>query len=84
MRLIDADALIKAVEGNPFVTESVKSYVRMSVRKASTIEAEPVKRGHWIWEKAVLAYTCSLCHHFTYDGQPNYCPNCGARMDQEE
>lgn len=46
--------------------------------------AEPVKRGHWIWEKVVLAYTCSLCHHFTYDGQPNYCPNCGARMGQEE
>ena len=45
------------------------------------VDAEPVKHGRWEWEKVVLAYTCSLCHHYTYDGQPNYCPACGAKMD---
>lgn len=45
------------------------------------LKTEPVKHGRWEWEKVVLAYTCSLCHHYTYDGQPNYCPACGAKMD---
>ena len=41
MRLIDADALIKAIDGNPFTTESVKSYIRVSAVKMPTIEPEP-------------------------------------------
>ena len=49
----------------------------------NNIEVEP-KHGYWIWEKVVSAYTCSLCHHFTYDGQPNYCPYCGADMREVE
>ena len=26
-------------------------------------------------------YNCSECHHMTSDGMPNYCPNCGARVE---
>lgn len=29
-------------------------------------------------------YNCSECHHMTSDGMPSYCPNCGARVIEEE
>lgn len=44
MRLIDANALIASVEGNPFTTESVKSYLRVSVKAMPTVDAVPVVR----------------------------------------
>lgn len=57
------------------------------------LEAEEVKRGHWIevqriHEKDHTAICeCSLCGDtvWVYDGQRawNYCPNCGARMEVE-
>ena len=30
---IEKDAFIRSIEGNPFTTESVKSYIRVSVKK---------------------------------------------------
>lgn len=55
---------------------------------------EPVKHGHWrevqrIHEKDHTAICeCSLCGDtvWVYDGQRawNYCPNCGAKMDEVE
>ena len=29
-------------------------------------------------------YNCSECHYMTSDGMPNYCPNCGAKVVEEE
>lgn len=53
---------------------------------------DPVKHGHWIevqriHEKDHTAICeCSLCGDtvWVYDGQRawNYCPNCGAKMDE--
>lgn len=55
-----------------------------------TIEAEPVRHGHWIekdWDDG--DYVCSACGHswVTIEGTPqdnemNYCPYCGAHMDE--
>lgn len=55
--------------------------------KAPTIEAEPVKHGRW--EKfAYGGNKCTACgrvHWYSeYEAiEPNYCPNCGAKMDLE-
>ena len=56
------------------------------------LQAEEVKHGHWIevqriHEKDHTAICeCSLCGDtvWVYDGQRawNYCPNCGAKMDE--
>ena len=44
MRLIDADALMYAVDGNPLTTDSLKEYVRSTVKAQPTIDAVPVIR----------------------------------------
>lgn len=61
-----------------------------------TIEAEPVKHGHWnlvsrknIWDDLVDVFECSECKKYTTNGRGNtsptdFCPNCGARMNKGE
>lgn len=49
-------------------------------------EFELVKHGKWI--KGMLptygGWKCSLCNKSMVLSKPNYCPNCGAKMDAEE
>ena len=95
MRLIDADALEKIL-AEKFQVHYGKSFssgihdffrcVVKQIRKAPTIEAEPVKHGRWIKKDLFSMYhkmhNCSECGEPVYDnGKPfNYCPNCGAKM----
>ena len=53
------------------------------------IEAEPVRRGRWIWDSE--DYHCSECFFHAYgntlecmDGTYKHCPQCGALMEGEE
>jgi len=59
-------------------------------------DAEPVTRGKWEDKYHVLNYegmkitgtypTCNLCGHVSAGGfltRTNYCPNCGARMEDK-
>ena len=52
------------------------------------IEVEPVRHGWWV-DKMVRDWHCSECGKkarfdgYCYDDKPNYCPNCGAKMDLE-
>ena len=54
---------------------------------ATFADVQPVKRGKWD------GYICSECNvcadyfisgDFYFDEKPDYCPNCGARMEQED
>lgn len=56
------------------------------------VDAEPVRHGHWITQYDDLfpmesTIECSICGEkewmMTIINQ-NYCPNCGARMDEED
>ena len=58
-----------------------------------TIEAEPVKHGRWQKPQrhGVISYDehayaeCSCCHKSQYLARGmNYCPFCGAKMDEVE
>ena len=77
MRLIDADAidygwLVFAEE------------VRRQIKKAPTIEAEPVRHGRWVPTPECDSCWCSCCKkQYTgfFASWWNYCPNCGVKMD---
>ena len=49
-------------------------------------DVKPVVRGEWVWtetgdEDYEQFWVCSVCgEHDFYEA--NYCPNCGARMDE--
>lgn len=56
------------------------------------VDAAEVKHGHWVTEEEAiekddysLRDTCSVCGHCDWDCTEsenfNYCPNCGAKMD---
>ncbi len=59
-------------------------------------EAQPVKHGHWIWDKENDKMYCSECGYETDNWGvhqesdtiewqlPNYCENCGADMRGEK
>jgi DNA-directed RNA polymerase subunit RPC12/RpoP len=56
------------------------------------LRAQMPKRGEWIWDSDTGTYHCSECNATSpqedQDGDyidcPNYCPNCGAKMDGAE
>lgn len=92
MRLIDADELLKYIEGNNTEREWVVNkynadWIWSFIDSAPTIDAEAVRHGHWVARK-VMARTpfaknhyCSKCKFETHFCG-NYCPNCGAKMDE--
>ena len=60
-----------------------------NIKKAPSVSAERV--GEWQYEKMVMplsnhtkdSYRCSVCHTH-WDCETNYCPNCGARMENKK
>lgn len=95
MRLIDADALhddfindllcIKfgaALQGTPRSDIDV-SNVLERIEEAPTIEAEPVRHGKWEFagDGIVGCTSCGETYPSRYVIPRNYCPNCGAKMD---
>lgn len=89
MAYIDRDLLLKDIE------ESVVFSVRAGVpspelrgarkiinriKNAPTADVVEVKYGEWEWDERFSDYTCSLCHNWDLT-TPNYCSNCGAKMD---
>ncbi|MBQ0088699.1 MAG: hypothetical protein KBT27_05155 [Prevotellaceae bacterium] len=59
-----------------------------------TIDAKPIRHGRWINVSATKReriFKCSVCRNtLDFDGvnagrgDANYCPNCGAKMDEKE
>ena len=98
-RLIDADALVDAIKDKIAVDKEIypdDEFFRFSrfgmrtvigiVKNQDTVD--PVKHGHWIVYPTLVSFLrCSQCHNgvgWHNDKKPNYCPNCGARMDGVE
>ena len=94
MRLIDADALIPeilhklCVKSTDYLLEQERFVVKM-IENAPTINTEPVRHGEWIRHidnspsiGMYVDWNCSKCN---YTGRKGYkfCPNCGARMDDD-
>ena len=56
------------------------------LRELKRLRAEPVRHGRWIDSLARITPYCSACGHShrCLIRTPNYCPNCGAKMDLED
>lgn len=96
MKLKDADALIKEIIETyeyeyPTATGAFDKFVTMLIpniiNNAPTIDAVPVKHGYWKYSDiSEIArrtwYECTCCGKLMAVDY-NYCPNCGAEMDEE-
>ena len=95
MRLIDADAFVAWIESvmtkeelSPAAAMVLSLVEGKLVIDTPKVDAEPVRHGRWIWDDE--GYHCSECFFHAYgntleclDGTYRFCPNCGARMDEE-
>ena len=55
------------------------------INEAPTADVAPVVHGHWIrQDESFTRFKCSNpeCGAENYGGFENYCPNCGAKMDE--
>ena len=82
--MIDADELLQAMKKR-------KDYVGRSsdpvclVEDAPTIDAVPVVHGMWDDSFDGITPVCSICHmtHNCLNRTPEYCPHCGAKMEEK-
>ena len=89
---IDRNRLIKKFCNHCYFDVGEKNcvedcYDMKIIKSLPTEDVQPVKRGRWVFNKPpddwiMSLYTCDQCGHVE-DGKPNYCPNCGAKMDGE-
>ena len=63
----------------------------LTAKKMPTIDAEPVRHGHWIKVGCsfygVSRYECSVCHYTDEHNESRevpYCWQCGARMENDD
>ena len=84
-RYIDADSLIKAVNGFTKFYHLDRLHVGTfidAVVDMPDADVKPVVRGEWRYEPNEDWYRCSVCGDTRYD-EENYCPNCGAEMKEK-
>ena len=79
MRLIDADA-IPVVSADPYEEAGFRSVIE------SMPTIDPVKHGEWIFENRTWFHQpllkCSCCGRRQFFARFDYCPHCGARMNE--
>lgn len=78
------DICINDTNGKPPLTDAVLIAIKCAVELIPSVDAETIVHGHWIWGEVLLnRQTCSCCKaHFDCLEIDNYCPNCGAKMDE--
>ena len=87
-RLIDANALRTRQSINSANFNSIET-IQEWIDAQPTIDAEPVRHGKWEMKPDPFGFfhdipVCSECGCTTkMREKTKYCPNCGARMDEE-
>lgn len=96
-RLIDADALKMWIDCGHLRPPMELCFSELDVvqmlDKQPTIDAEPVRHGYWIGLESdgyadgfpvYYLWECSECgNEHRGEDTPNYCSNCGSKMDLE-
>ena len=88
-RLIDADALTDDILKSAVMIDDrgIQTGYEIAIeliKRQPTIDAEPVRHAKWIeYPTADGMNQCSVCGVLRF-GESNYCPECGARMDEDD
>lgn len=83
-RYIDADALLEEIKPGKIMSSDS---VRYKIITAPTADVQEVKHGHWFKPSEMSENICSNCKRSIktlFSILSDYCPNCGAIMDQKE
>ena len=57
------------------------------IRYIDAVDVVPVRHGYWIsknphgYEWIFVCSNCDYVDGYPFNERPNYCPNCGAKMD---
>lgn len=88
-RYIDADLILPEMESKLDMQELYLPvhFQEFIVDEIPTADVAPVRHGYWVKEKrdVLIHWHCSACKECFYLDKPNaeYCPHCGAKMDEE-
>ena len=92
-RLIDANALMKAIKDfrwyggyPPNTLKLMFDYLKIIIDQQPIESAPTSLHGHWVGETGGYMWrqNCSICNFPVYNKMKpyyNYCPSCGAKMD---
>ncbi len=76
-----------------FSAQQRREIFREAIECIEAIDAKPIKRGKWLGSadtfcglmcpfcKTPVDYFCGSMDYISLIEAPNYCPNCGARME---
>ena len=83
--LISRQAAIDMLEMYPFVEYEEYAEAREVINRLPSAQPRP-KTGHWIYDgDQIICNRCFKAFGFiSLKLTSNYCPNCGAKMDEEE
>lgn len=82
-----SDLISRSALFNALATAKDKADCFAAIRAAPTVDAVPVRHGHWMNLKNGNA-TCSECGRtfrdvYDFDNADDYCRHCGAKMYEE-
>ena len=86
-RPIDADILKTRIREEYCPEYDEETEMEQIVDEQSTLDVSPVIHAHWKWDTGSV-YRCSYCYYksdmpdFLNVPEYQYCPSCGAKMDE--
>lgn len=65
------------------VTEAVREMIKKIIKAEPTADVEPARHGRWNDTFDGITPVCTVCGrtHSCFNRTPEFCPNCGAKMD---
>lgn len=88
LKNLEDDKMNNAEHCKPVTIQIMERFIRY-VKEFPAADIQPVKHGRWIWDNSPEfgnpygSYKCSECNE-RQSFKENYCPNCGAKMDDDD